>query len=63
MPPDVSKGRTSIRNVRELVELANREKKTLVINVGRGPSAGVVVVATGKRAALLRRLCEVYNEL
>jgi len=63
MPPDLGKGRTNVKDIRELVKIANRERQTLVINVGKGPSAGVVVVATGKRAALLRKLCEEYNEL
>jgi hypothetical protein len=63
MPAIANRGTTSVRDVRELVRIANRERQTLVINIGKGPSAGVVVVATGKRAALLKKIAEEYNEL
>jgi hypothetical protein len=64
MPQELSRrGSTSVRDIRELVEIARREKRTLVINVGKGPGGGVVVVATGKRANLLRKLADEYSEV
>jgi hypothetical protein len=56
-------GSTKIHDIRELVRVANARKETLVVNMDRGDQKAVVVVATGKRATLLRRLAEEFSEV
>lgn len=56
-------GSTKERDVRALVRMADEKQRTLVVNMDRGSQQAVVVVATGKRAALLRKLVEEFSDI
>jgi hypothetical protein len=57
-------GATHVKDIRDLVKLADEKQNTLVINMDRYIKSGaVVVVATGKKASLLRKLAETFSEV
>ena len=54
-------GTTHVTDIRDLANKAKREDRTLVVRMTKYDA--LVVVATGKRAQLLMKLVEEFNEL